>query len=180
MKPSFAPHLIACRGGLGRTLLRTPHRKPRRPRGWGGEPSLFIGIVGSRNSGSFRVDQTGYAYTEDLSSKSVMAAAGTAAVVADGVARLGPKIKAFKAGLTDMLSSAIGVISVSNRDAHPSTRERTCISARQSDYEVRVGFADSSGAVLVVDSDGRMSFDRQPMTRISVGCTADQGGQREW
>ena len=36
-------------------------------------------------------DQTGYAYTEDLSSKSVLAAAGTAAVVADGVPRLGPK-----------------------------------------------------------------------------------------
>ena len=45
--------------------------------------------------------------------------------------------------------------------------------------KAEVGFADSESAVLVVDSNGAMRFDRQPMTRISVNCTAEMNGQRE-
>jgi TldD protein len=45
--------------------------------------------------------------------------------------------------------------------------------------KVRVGYADSYGAILVVDSDGHLSFDRQPMARLTVNCTAEQNGQRE-
>ena len=125
-------------------------------------------------------DQTGYAYTEDLSLKSVMAAAGTAAVVADGVARLGPKqLKPQKRPDRYTITRNWSDIGIASKMPILQRVNERAFQRDSRIVKVRVGFADSSGAVLVVDSDGKMSFDRQPMTRISVGCTADHDGQRE-
>ena len=44
---------------------------------------------------------------------------------------------------------------------------------------MRVSYADSDGAFLLADSEGRLAFDRQPMARLAVGCTAEQNGRRE-
>jgi len=125
-------------------------------------------------------DQTGYAYTEDLSSGSVLDAAGTAAVVADGSPRLGPKV--FQQRETpDRYSVELPWedIGISQKMPILQRINQRVFSADPSIVKVQVGFADSLGAVLIVDSEGQMRFDRQPMTRMSVNCTAEKNGQRE-
>jgi len=125
-------------------------------------------------------DQTGYAYTEDLSRSAVCDAAATAAVIADGTARSGPV--AFNVRpLPDRYPerepwAEVGV----ERKMPILSRLNALAFERSADIiKVRVGFADSTGAVWVVDSDGRASFDHQPMAQISMSCTAERGKKRE-
>jgi TldD protein len=42
-----------------------------------------------------------------------------------------------------------------------------------------VNFSDSEKYILVVNSEGGIASDYQPMLRISVGCTAEEDGRRE-
>lgn len=125
-------------------------------------------------------DQTGYAYTEDLRPESVAAAAGTAAVVASGPSRDTPTAYAVQA-LPDRYPVQQPWDRVDIAQKMPIlTRINERAFARDSRInKVRVSFVDSAGAVLVVDSTGQISFDRQPMTRLGVSCTAEQGDQRE-
>ena len=125
-------------------------------------------------------DQTGYAYTEELTPKTVAEAAGTAAVVADGPARDAPT--AFSvSSLPDRYPVVEPWEGVSLERKMPilTRANELAFAGDPSICKVQVGFVDSSGAVLVVDSDGRVAFDRQPMTRVNVSCTAERDGQRE-
>src|SRR6185436_2708299 len=45
--------------------------------------------------------------------------------------------------------------------------------------KVNVGFQDSVDAILLVDSDGRMVEDLQPMTSLYLSCVAEHKGRRE-
>lgn len=125
-------------------------------------------------------DQTGYAYTEELTKKAVADAAGIAAVVADGPARESPA--AFAAlPLPDRYPVTRPWSTIGVAEKMPVlTRINEGVFARDPRVvKVQVGFADSDGAVLIVDSTGRITFDRQPMTRMTVSCTAEQDGRRE-
>jgi len=125
-------------------------------------------------------DQTGYAYTEDLSRSSVLDAAGTAAVVANDPPKKGPT--AFEIRSTpDRYPVELGWDSVGIGQKMPILRQvnERAFSADPSIVKVQVGFANSQGAFLIADSNGRVRFDRQPMTRISVSCTAEKNGHRE-
>ncbi|MCB9526741.1 MAG: TldD/PmbA family protein [Myxococcales bacterium] len=125
-------------------------------------------------------DQTGYAYTEELTRQAVCDAAGTAALVADGPSREAPQ--AFHVRPTpDRYAVKVPWASVGIEKKMPIlTRLNELTFAGDARIQkVQVGFADGDGAVLVVDSDGRMSFDRQPMARVHVSCTAEDGGRRE-
>jgi TldD protein len=125
-------------------------------------------------------DQTGYAYTEEITPAALKAAAGTAALVADGPARPGPVAYAIRS-TPDRYKVKLPWASVGiDRKMPILSRINELAFARNPHIsKVRVGFADSDGAVLVVDSDGRISFDRQPMARVQVSCTAERDGQRE-
>ena len=125
-------------------------------------------------------DQTGYAYTEELTRDAICAAASTAALVADG-SNVERPIPLAVQTLPDRYTVEIPWDSVGVATKMPIlTRLNEMAFAKSADLvKVQVGFADSAGAVLIVDSDGRMSFDRQPMTRVSMSCTAERGGTRE-
>ncbi len=127
-----------------------------------------------------RGDQTGYAYTEDLTRSSVLEAAATAAVVAEGAASDAP-VTFNAAPSPNRYPVQIGWDSVGVTEKMPVLQRvnERAFAADPSIVKVQVGFANSSGAMLVVDSTGRLQFDRQPMTRISVNCTAERDGQRE-
>src|SRR5215472_15662779 len=43
-------------------------------------------------------------------------------------------------------------------------------------FQVQATYADSLRNVLVASSDGRLSYDRQPMARLSVGALAREDG----
>ena len=125
-------------------------------------------------------DQTGYAYTEELTHKAVYEAAATAAVVADGPARETPTAFAVNTlptrYRTEVAWDQVGVV-----DKMPilSRVNERAFAADPRIVKVRVGFADSTGAIFVVESSGKTSFDRQPMARLSLSCTAEDGDRRE-
>ncbi len=127
-----------------------------------------------------RGDQTGYAYTEDLSLAAILRAAHTAAAIADGTANPGPV--------------AMHDQSVANR--YPITRpwsdvttpeklpilqdlERRAFAADPRVKKVSLGFGDDTATILIASSDGRLAFDVQPMTRLGISLVAEQGGRRE-
>lgn len=125
-------------------------------------------------------NQTGYAYTEELTKERVAEAAATAAVVASGPSRVRPE--AFEVqGLPDRypIEQPWDAVDVSQKMPILDRLNALAFARDPRICKVRVGFADSSGAVMVVDSTGQISFDRQPMTRISVSCTAEEEGRRE-
>ncbi|MEE2787028.1 MAG: metallopeptidase TldD-related protein [Myxococcota bacterium] len=136
--------------------------------------SLGVGIRVIRD------DQTGYAYTEDLSRASVLDAASTAAVVADGPARLGPKVwHAMQRPDRYRIEREWSDVGLNEKMPVLHRINERAFEQDSRIVKVRVGFANHASAILICDSDGRINFDRQPMTRISVGCTAEANGQLE-
>jgi len=125
-------------------------------------------------------DQTGYSFTEDLSLSSMKAAARTAAGIASGSARELPP--AFNATpLVNYYDTEISWEDVGVKDK-VDMLQRINADVFQEDARVikaSVNFSDSENYILVVNSEGGLATDYQPMLRISVGCTAEQNGQRE-
>jgi TldD protein len=130
-------------------------------------------------------DQTGYAYTEELTEAALVRAAATAASIADGPARDAPTAfradpgaagafparYALKRGWEDVgvkeKLPLLGFLAdrASKRDARIK--------------KVSVWLVDEAGAVLVADSNGRLVEDVQPMTMLGLSCTAEDKGRRE-
>ena len=126
-------------------------------------------------------DQTGYAYTEDLTPEALVQAAKTAAAIADGPARPGPKGLALGAALP-----ARYPVKTRWEDVRPQQKlpllsglnEKTLASDKRI-RKVNVSFGDEAGAILIADSNGRIVEDLQPMTRLYLSCVAEQDGKKE-
>ncbi len=126
-------------------------------------------------------EQTGYAYTDDLSSEKLIQAAKIAAHIAAGPARV----------------STVGLSTFQSLHnfypvAHPSTdREladkldlarRADRGARDYDRrvrQVRVFYDDQVRHVLIAGSDGRLVTDFQPLVRLSVSVIAQENGKAQ-
>lgn len=124
--------------------------------------------------------QTGYSFTEDISLDSMKKAARTAA----GIASSSPKVPpaALTAGQlmnyyqTEMSWNDVGIkqrIEMMNGMNEQVFKEDSRV------VKSNVYFSDSDSFMLVANSDGVIAADYQPMLRVTVGCTAEQDGQRE-
>lgn len=126
-------------------------------------------------------DQTGYGYTEELTAEALVAAARTAAAIADGPSRPGPvALHVVPPGASryplvrpweevrpeEKLPLLVGL-------------EQRAFAADPRIKKVNVHLRDESGAILIADSRGRLVEDAQPMTLLSLSCVAEQGGRRE-
>ncbi|MEO7144161.1 MAG: metalloprotease TldD [Bryobacteraceae bacterium] len=112
-------------------------------------------------------ERTGYAYTDDLSPEKIRKAAGVAACIAAGPA------KVDKAGFTEAERRDLYPIATPN----PGLADRIDLvmradrAARAADsrvFQVQASYLDSLRHVLVASTDGAISFDAQPMARMSV------------
>jgi TldD protein len=118
-------------------------------------------------------ERTGYAYSDDLSPEKIRKAARVAACIANGPSQVD------KAGFEEAKKRDLyPVLAASNE---PSLAERVDLiqradrAARAYDnrvFEVQATYVDNVRHVLVATSDGVLSFDRQPMARLSVGVMA--------
>jgi TldD protein len=122
-------------------------------------------------------DAQGYAFCEDLSEPALLAAASTAAAVADGKPQVEPKAfaaLALKSAYRIKLPwSEVGV------DRKLPLIRRVESGARKGDsriIKVRVSLTDDTSRILVADSEGHLAEDDQPMTVLRVSCTAEQKG----
>ena len=118
-------------------------------------------------------ERTGYAYSDDLSPEKIRKAARVAALIARGpasVVKTGFQ-EARKHNLYSMITSPHEVGLAERVDLV----KRADAAARAYDnrvFQVIANYADSIREVLVASSDGRLSFDRQPMARMGVAALA--------
>jgi TldD protein len=118
-------------------------------------------------------ERTGYAYSDDLSPEKIRKAARVAALIARGPASV------VKTGFQEARKHNLYSMVTSPHEASLAERvdlvKRADAAARAYDnrvFQVIASYADSVREVLVASSDGRLSFDRQPMARMGVAALA--------
>jgi TldD protein len=123
-------------------------------------------------------DQTGYAFTEDLTLPSMLAAARTAAAVANGSRVVAPMSynpkSEGKLYVTKVAWADIGI------DRKLPLLQRVDRQARLADpgiEKVSVNWADADERILVATLDGHLITDHRPMTRLSAQVTATRDGE---
>ncbi len=126
-------------------------------------------------------DQTGYGYTEDLSLPAIVAAARTAAAIADGPSRDAPlaiHVAPRPGGLYPALLPGEGEGARARLPVLEQVNARL-MAADPGVRKVNVHLHDESSAVLIADSSGRVVEDLQPMALLSASILAERGGRRE-
>lgn len=126
-------------------------------------------------------DQTGYAYTEELTAEAMVQAATTAASIARSGARTPPV--AFR---SQSLSPSFYRVARPWRDVGIDQKlpviQRAAEMTRRRDpaiTKVEVRWADGDSRVMICDLAGRVVLDERPMTRLTVVVTAEKDGQRQ-
>jgi TldD protein len=125
-------------------------------------------------------DQTGYAYTEELTRERVCEAAATAALIAAGQPGSAP-VAFHVTARPDRypVGRSFDAAGIAEKMPLLTQANALAFAADASVCKVRVGYGDSDTHILVADSDGRLAFDHQPMARLTLGATAERGGRRE-
>jgi TldD protein len=122
-------------------------------------------------------ERTGYAYSDDLAPEKIRKAARVAACIARGPATV------VKTGFEEARTHNLYPMLTAPNEAGLLERvdlvKRADAAARAYDpriFQVQASYADSLRQVLVATSEGRLSFDRQPMARIGVMALARDSG----
>jgi len=125
-------------------------------------------------------DQVGYGFTQELTEESMLAAAATAATIADSnsvaPAREFVMLKTknyypLAPLLTDVpLSSKLPVVQGLNDK---------CFALSDLVVKVKAGFHDSQKRIMVVTSDGVKTQDLRPRTYLYASVVAEKNGKRE-
>src|SRR6266404_3965012 len=121
-------------------------------------------------------ERTGYAYSDDLSPEKIRKAARVAACIARGPATI---VKTgFEESPRHNLYPMVTAPNEMGLHERVDLVKRADAAARAYDsrvFQVQAMYADSLRHVLVATSEGRLSFDRQPMARMSVTALAREG-----
>ena len=147
---------------------------------------LEDGIVSSASSGiqqgvGLRVvigEQTGYAFTEDLTMPSMLAAARTASAIASGSAVAVPQ--AFSPlGTGDLYTTTVPWSDVGIDQKLPVLKfvEEKAKAMDPAIEKVAVYWADADERVMIATLDGKLVTDHRPMTRLTVVVTAKRDGE---
>ena len=146
------------------------------------------GIVSNANSGisqgvGLRVvvgEQTGYAFTEDLTVDSMLAAARTAAAIANG-SRVVPPQSYDPKKTGDLYTTSVSWADVGVDQKLPILKhvDAKARAADPSIQKVSVYWADADDRVLIATLDGNLIMDHRPMTRLSAQVTATRDGETQ-
>ena len=125
-------------------------------------------------------DQTGYAFTEDLSTEAMLGAARTATAIASGAKVAAPTRFDYKAPGhfydIEVPWSDVGI------DVKLPKLRRIEELAKAQDPrvdKVTVSWSDEDERVLVATLDGKIVTDRRPMTRLSCSVTGRSGDETQ-
>lgn len=126
-------------------------------------------------------DATGYAFSEDLSPESMLAAADVAAAIANA-----GKTTTIPSSITEKTHPSLykiqtpwSTVSTAARLPILTSLNRRVFSGDSAIQKVRVRLSDGESHVMVIDSEGRKSYDFQPMTTLYVAAVAQKGDRRE-
>ncbi len=150
--------------------------------------TLEDGIVSSANSGiqqgvGLRVvigEQTGYAFTEDLTLPSMLAAARTASAIASGSQIVTPQsFNPLKTG--DLYTTTVAWADVGVEQKLPVMKfvEQKAKSSDAAIEKVAVYWSDGEERVMIATLDGNLVTDHRPMARVTVVVTAKKGEETQ-
>jgi TldD protein len=125
-------------------------------------------------------DQTGYAFSEDLTLPSMLAAARTAAAIASAGQVVPPQ--AFNPRKTgDLYTTTVPWADVGVEQKLPLLQrvDRKARAADPAVQKVSVYWADVDERVMIATLDGQLVTDHRPMTRMSVQVTAQRDGETQ-
>lgn len=126
-------------------------------------------------------NQVGYAYTEDLSLKSIIAAAQTARSIAHAGAPAAPAAVPRVGQHPDYypVDRYWSDVDLSARVPMIRAWESRAFSADERIEKVHTALDDVDSHVLIARADGLVVYDYRPMTRAFVSVTAAEGSVRE-
>lgn len=150
--------------------------------------SMEDGIVSSASSSidqgaGLRVvigDQTGFAFTEDLSRESLLAAARTAAGIATGSAVVPPQaLNVSPEGKLYAIAVPWADVGITQKLPRLEYVEAKARSLDPNIEKVSIAWSDSEERVLIATLGGLIATDYRPMTRLWVNVTANKNGVRQ-
>ena len=114
-------------------------------------------------------ERTGYAYSDDLSPEKINKAARVAACIAQGPSKV-EKIGFEEARARNLypVLTAPNETSLADRVELVKRADRAARSYDPRIFQVQASYVDNLRHVLVANSDGILSMDRQPLARMSV------------
>jgi TldD protein len=125
-------------------------------------------------------EKTGFAFTEDLSTASLLKAAETAAVVANG-----PEVPLVKTLHRVSAPSYYEVeipwteVEIAKKIPLLEQANNTALAFDNRIIKVQAFLADTTSHLLLATSEGVFAEDLQPMTTAFVTCVAEDNGRRE-
>ena len=125
-------------------------------------------------------DQTGFAFTEDLTPASLLAAAATAAVIADGPQTpIEESIRRIEPPSYYRMEIPWTEVGIDKRIPLLERANQRAMEEEPRLVKVSVYLGDVSKHILIAASDGRLVEDFQPMAEAYVSCVAEHEGRRE-
>jgi TldD protein len=127
-------------------------------------------------------DRTGYAYSDEVTVDRMRLAAETARAIADqrgknpGAVQVGTRVSGHELYAIETSPTEIP-IREKVRLLEEIDREARAVDPRIK--MVVASFAAEDKVVMVVNSDGRIAADRQPLCRLNVSVIAEDGGNRQ-
>lgn len=125
-------------------------------------------------------DQVGYGFTQELTEKSMMAAASTAATIADASPNkpagefVSPKI-----GNHYPLEKLLTSVPLASKLRLVQSTNDKCFSFSPLVVKVNVEFYDKQKRIMVVTNDGKKAEDLLPKNYLSAWAVAEKDGKRE-
>ncbi|MBN1560104.1 TldD/PmbA family protein [candidate division KSB1 bacterium] len=125
-------------------------------------------------------DQTGYGFTQELTEESILAAAATAATIADGAAT--GTAKSFVRVETENhypLEKLLTDISLSAKLPLVKSVNEKCFSLSDLIIKVNATMHDQQKRIMIVTSDGAKAEDLIPRNYLSASIVAEKDGRQE-
>jgi len=125
-------------------------------------------------------NQTGYSFTEVISAEAMKKAAQTAANIAKHNKNFEPAAlqEHFPANYYKIKTSWEKV-GIDEKIPYLQQINEKVFALDKRIIKASISFTNSTSYILFANSEGRITYDYQPMGQISVSCIAEQNGQRE-
>ncbi len=126
-------------------------------------------------------DQTGYAYTEDLSEAAMNAAAKTASAIAHGSASVAPGALTHRASPHSVYADRVPWSQVGIDRKLPLIQRLEGLAKAKDPAitKVRIWWTDTDDRVLVINQLGHMHTDSRPQSRLWCSVTATKDGETQ-
>ena len=125
-------------------------------------------------------EQTGYGFTQELTEKSMLAAAATAATIADSAAKSSAKeFVSIETGDYYPLKKLLTDVPLSSKLPLVQGVNSKCFELSNLIIKVNVTFHDQQKRIMVVTSDGTKGEDLLPRNYIGASVVAEKDGKKE-